>query len=342
MEKIKDYIKKIVDKCHIKTIPIEDLKYLNELLKSNIPLKTCLKLIENNTNKKLFDELLAKLDKGEMMENIIVLYLAKDIGLYMKNLLKNLSFSNSLELALSFYDKQNENNKYIGKAIAYPIILLFISLTALFLFDSYGLDTILNLMKQFKTDVSNINVIRIFLRVLIYAFYIVFILVSIIILVFIKPKRITMFYILLVKYFPNSLVKTYFTEDFVSLFSIALKLGYKTKDALTILKSLLNKPVVSFLAFHIDDYLLKGESLKEASKQNYYDEVFSKFINVASYATNFTNVLENYINLSRNKIVNKMRIYASVLQASSYVVIGIVIIFIYQVLFLPMQAINSF
>ena len=342
MEKIKDYTKKIIDKFYIKTISIEDLKYLNELLKSNIPLKTCLKLIENKTNKKLFDELIAKLDKGEMIENIIVLYLAKDIGLYMKNLLKNLSFSNSLELALSFYDKQNENSRYVGKAIAYPLVLLFISLTALFLFDSYGLDTILNLMKQFKTDVSSFNVIRILLRVLIYTFYILFIIVSIIILVFIKPKRITMFYILLVKYFPNSLVKTYFTEDFASLFSITLKLGYKTKDALTILKSLLNKPVVSFLAFHIDDYLLKGESLKEASKQDYYDEAFSKFINVASYTTNFTNVLENYINLSRNKIVNKMKLYASILQASSYVVIGIVIIFIYQVLFLPMQAINSF
>lgn len=339
MEQIKDYLKRIFKK---KIISIEDLKYLNELLKSNLPIKTCLNLIRNKHNEELFDEILSRLDKGEMIERIIVNYLPSDFGSYMVNLLKHLTFVNSLTLALSFYDKNKDNSKYLFKSIAYPIGLLFISLTALFLFDSYGLDTILNLMKQFKTDVSSFYTIRILLRILIYTFYFLFIIASLIILIFINTKRITLFYILLVKYFPNSLIKTYFTEDFVSLFVITLKLGYKSKDALTLLKSLINKPIVSFLAFHIDDLLLKGESLKDATKQNYYDETFSKFINIASYTTNFVGIMENYGELSREKIQNKMKMYASVLQASSYVVIGIVIVFIYQVLFLPMQAINSF
>ena len=342
MEKIKEYLKKISKLFKRRNISVEDLKYLNELLKSNLPLKSCLNLIKNKKNENVFNEIISRLDKGEMIEKIIVFYLSKEFGSYMVNLLKNLTFANSLELSLSFFDKNNSNNRYLLKAIAYPIGLLFICLSALFLFDNYGLDIILNLMKQFKTDVSSFNVIRVLLRILIYAFYILFIIIAGIILFFIKQKRITMFYILLIKYFPNSLIKTYFTEEFVSLFVISLKLGYKTKDALTLLKSLNNKPIVSFLAFHIDEFLLQGESLKEASGQKYYDETFSKFIHIASYTTNFVGIMENYAELSREKIQNKMKLYASILQALSYVVIGIVIIFIYQVLFLPMQAINSF
>ena len=342
MAEIKNYLKKIETYFKPKVISIEDLKYLNELLKSNLPLKSCMALIQTDNNSKVFQEITKRLDKGELIEKIIKDYLNKDIGMYMSNLLKNLSFSNSLELALSFHDKNKENMKFLEKSIAYPIILLFISLSALFLFDNYGLDSILNLMKSFNTDITTYSILRAIMRFMVYAFYILFIIVSLIILIFIKPKRITMFYLLMNKYLPNNFLKIYYTEEFVSLLIITLKLGYKTKDALTILKSLINKPLVSFMAYHLDDYLLEGASLKEASKQKYYDETFSKFVNIASYTTNFVKILESYVELARNKIKNKMKLYTTILQLSSYVVIGFVIVFIYQILFLPMQAITSF
>ena len=112
--------------------------------------------------------------------------------------------------------------------------------------------------------------------------------------------------------------------------------------SLSILKSLHNKPVVSFLAFHLEDKLLAGESLKDASRQNYFDETLSRFINVAVYTDDFSHVLNNYVILSQNRITAAMKKAANIIQASSYAAIGAIIIFIYQVLFLPMQAISSF
>lgn len=337
-----DFLSKIKNKLKIQTLKIEDLFYLNELLNSNLPIKSCLMLIKNKTNSKIIDDLICKLDKGFLIEEIIDDYLPKDISLYMKNLIKRLSFSESLKLSISFYNKNKENNKILFKSIAYPIFLLFISLTALFIFDNYGLDTILNLMNTFNVDTIAFQYFRVVLKILIYVFYFAFIAISIIVLIFINPKRITLFYIILCKYFSNSIIQIYFTEEFVSLFIIALDLGYHTKDALEILKSLKNKPLISFLAFHIDDQLMAGESLKDASNQEYYDHVLTSFINIASYSNNFTSILNNYALLAKEKIQNKMKLYTSILQLSSYVVIGIVIIFIYQVLFLPMQAINAF
>lgn len=336
-----DFLNKMLLKLKRRTIPIEDIVFLNELLKTDLPIKSCIKLIKNKGNEILFDDLLDKLDKGFLIEEIIQDYLPKEISPYMVNLLKRLSFKESLDLAISFYNKNKENSKQLEKAITYPIILLFISLTGLYLFDSYGLDSILNLMRSFNSDISTFMGLRIIMRIVIYFFYFSFLILSIVILIFINPKRIRIFYILLSKYLPNSLIKVYFTEDFVSLFVICLKLGYKSKEALEILKGLTNRPLICFLASHLDDNLMQGESLIEASGQIYFDDILKKFINIASYTNNFTGILENYTELSKEKIKNKMKLLTTILQLASYFVIGMVIIFIYQVLFLPMQAITS-
>lgn len=336
-----ELLRKIQNKLIHKKITIDDLFFLNELLKTNLPIKSCFSLLKNKSNALIFDDILGKLKKGQMIENIIGEYLPQQIAGYMNNLLKRLSFSKSLELSLSFYNKNKENSKNLQKALAYPLVLLFVSLTAIYLFDNYGVDSILSLMKSLKADVRTFMIFRIILKIFVYVFYFGFIIVSILILYFANPKRITLFYILLCRYFPNSLVNTYFTEDFISLFVITLNLGYKTKDAIEILKSIKNKPLVSFLAFHLDEELLNGGTLKEASSQNYFDEVLAKFINIASYSNNFTGILNNYIEMAKQKIKNRMKLYTGILQAVSYFVVGLIVIFIYQVLFLPMQAINA-
>lgn len=337
-----ELLKKIINNFKSKNISYEDLSFLNELLNTNLPIKTCFNLIENKRNKYILDKIIEKLDKGLLIEEIILDYLPKDINNYMANLIKRLSFKDSLELALSFVNKNKTNLKTFEKALSYPVLILFASLTALYIFDLYGLDVILNLMKTFNNDISFIISFRIILRIIIYLFYFGFIVISIFLLLFLKPKRITLFYIFVCRYLPNSIIKTYFTEDFISLFTITLNFGYKTKDALEILKGLKNKPIISFLAFHIDEKLLTGASLKEAALQNYYDDSLVKFISIASYTTNFIGILNNYAYLASEKIKSRMRKYTMSIQFFSYLIVGVVIIFIYQVLFLPMQAISVF
>lgn len=334
-----DYLKKIIKSIKKKTIKIEDLFYLNELLKTNLPLKSCLMLLRNDTNKDLFDSLIEQLEKGFLIEEIINDYLPKEISKYMLSLLKKLSFNESLQLSLMFYQKSKENLKRIEKSLSYPIILLFISLTALYLFDYYALDSIIDLMRSFNIDVKSFSSFRVFIKVLIYLFYFAFIVISIIVLYFFNPKRINIFYLLICRYFKNGFIQMYFTNEFVDLLIISLRLGYKTKDALEILKSLDNKPIVALLAFHLEDKLLEGNSLKEASNQRYFDGTLEKFINIASFSKNFIDIMNNYVELTNEKLINKIKFFTKLLQGFSYVVIGIVIIFIYQVLFLPMQAI---
>lgn len=321
---------------------LEDLEYLNELLKSNLPLKICFDIIKNSKNEKVIQKIINELDNGVPIDDVIINYLPKDIGEYIKSLLKNLTFQKSLELTLSFNKKAKENIDSLKKDLTYPLVLLFVSITALFLFDAYGLDSIINIMKGFVSNMKALQIFRVILRVFIYILYITLLIILSFMLYLTKPKRITLLYILICKYLRGNLVKTYFTEQFVSLFIITNQQGYHTKESLRILKSLTNKPIISFMAFHIDDELLDGMSLKEATSIKYFDPMFCKFINIAGYTNNFTGVLNNYIELSRKRLKNKLSLITKIISASSYLFIGVMIVFVYQVLFIPMQAISSF
>ena len=325
-----------------KKINVADLNALNELLKSGFATKSAFDLLRNKDNEKVINKICLRLDKGVEIEKIIGEYVPKDIALYLKPLLKITSFSRALDMSLSFMNKSRENNKELEKAILYPFILIFVSLSALYLFDYYGMDLILEMLKNFTDSANDIGVIRNIFRVIIYLFYFLFLIFVILMFYFLNEKNITLFYILISKYFPNSLVQTYFCEDFISLFLICLNLGYKTKDCLSILKSLHKKPIVSFLAFHLDKKLLEGSSFKDAGKQNYYDYTLSKFIDIAVYTTDFSKIMNDYVTFSRLKIKNKMKKLTLIIQLSSYMTIGFIIVFIYQILFLPMRAIANF
>lgn len=331
-------LKNLLNKKNL--IKYEELKYLNELLKSELPIKTCFSLIKDNRNEKAIDLIIKELDEGKMIENIINNHLPKEVSTYMFYLLKTLTFSKSLDLALNYYEKSKDNLEFLTKQIAYPILLLFASITGLYLFNNYGFDSIVQMMKSFKINLTGIKIMRVFMGLLTDIFYVLMIIVLTLFLYFKSPKRISIAYILMCKNFPIEFIKTYFTEDFMSLYILTTSLGYKTKDTLSILKSLKNKPIVSLIAFHIDEKLMEGNSLKSSTNIIYIDQTLNKFINIASYSKNGLSILNGYVEFASKKIMKEMKTVSSIVQIVSYVLIGFVIIFIYQILFLPMQALN--
>ena len=320
----------------------EDLVFLNELLKTGLSFKNSLELLTNKTNEKIIDEIINKMDVGVSVEEVMDIYVPKNIGVYLIPLSKKMSFSKGLDLSLSFIEKEKEYTKSLMGSFLYPFILLFLSLSALYIFDAYGLDTILNMLKSFNEDFGNVGAFRIILRIIIYIFYILLVMVLALALYFFRNRNITLFYVLICKYLPNSIVQKYFCVEFVSLLNICLNNGYKSKESIDILKSLHNKPITAFLAYHLDERLLEGETLKQASKQAYYDYSLSKFINIAIHSNDFSKILNDYVNLSTKQIKTKMKKTAGIIQFVTYCVIGIVIIFVYQILFLPMNALANF
>lgn len=339
MELKKVSLKKIF---YNKELSIEDLTYLAKLLDAGLALSFCFELLRNKKNKDIFDDISKKLENGVMIEEAIQGHIPKVIEAYMLPLLKKISFIEALSLSLKFYEKNNETNNKLLSNIAYPCILLFVTITALYLFDLYGIDAIFELLSSFSTDLHIFESVRIIFRIIIQGFYYAILISIIVVIIFSRPSKLPLLYIFFSKRFPNSLINTYYSEEFVSLLLVCVDRGYKTKEALSILKSMKSKPIVSFLAFHLDDALMQGETLKEATKKVYYDSSLSRFIKIANYTNDFSNILSNYTSLTRQKINNKMKKYTLTIQLATYSFIGVIVVFIYEVLFLPMQAISNF
>ena len=324
------------------TLDIEDVSYLAKLLNTNLSISECFTLLENKKNKDIFKQISKKLDEGNLIENIIQDYLPKEIKSYVLSLLSTLSLSASLNLSLKFYHLSQNGKKDLINSLAYPLIILFITMTSLYLFDLYGIDSIFSLITSFDTNIELFNSLRLVFKIFINIFYYVVLIIFILSLFIFKPNRIIMLYIFVSKHFPNSLMNIHYCQEFMSLFIICNKAGYKSKQALEILKAMKNKPVISFLAFHLDESLMEGESLKDATKNNYYDSSLSRFIKIANYTNDFIEIIDSYIDLAREKIKRRMKKYTTTIQMCTYVFIGLIIIFIYQILFMPMQAISMY
>ena len=102
-----------------------------------------------------------------------------------------------------------------------------------------------------------------------------------------------------------------------------------------------SKPIISFLAFHLDEGLIEGQPLNKAIQKDYYDSSLARYIKLASYSNDFSNIIDSYVLITQEKIKNRMKLYTTTIQLVTYAFIGAIIIFIYQLLFMPMQAITN-
>ncbi|MGN1405317.1 MAG: type II secretion system F family protein [Erysipelotrichaceae bacterium] len=335
-------LKKIASRWTVKHFSVQELNYLSELLNTDLPLKTCLKLIESDNNQKIISSFILRLEQGELIEEIIGDYLPVSISAYIKDLVKSLSLKEALNLALQFEHRRSSSLKKLQKELVYPIVLLFASMTGLFLFDRYGLNSIISLLRQFNTGIGSFVFFRSLLRVMVYVLYVGFIICSLLFLYFRKPKRIVMLYVLISKYKAFNIVKSYFSAELVSMMLICRKAGFHTKQTLDILRSLSSVPVTAFLSFHLSKKLEEGKSLKEAFDQSYFDDSLKRFTGVAAYSLNYDALMANYSELQMKKVEDRIHFYTKIVQSVSYAMIGFAIVFIYQVLFLPMQALINF
>ena len=335
-------LKKIDSKWTAKRFSVQELNYLKELLNTDLPLKTCLKLIETEGNRKIIDSFIKRLEQGEMIEESVFEYMPLSISIYIKDLIRSLSLKEALNLAMEFERRRNSRLKKLQKELVYPVILLFMSMTGLFLFDRYGLNSIVSLLKQFNTGTGTFGLFRNMLRFMVYVLYFGFIVLSLLFLYFKKPKRIVMLYVMLCRFKTFNTVKSYYSAELISMMLICRKAGFHTRETLDILRSLSSCPVTAFLSFHLNRRLEEGDSFKEASDQIYFDDSLKRFIGVAAYSLNYDALMENYSELQMKKVEDRIHFYTRTAQAVSYGMIGFAIVFIYQVLFLPMQALINF
>lgn len=321
---------------------ISDIKFLNELINSGMPIKNSLEIISTNKTRKVSKIIINRLNDGDLFEDIIGDYVPRSISKYFDKLIKVIGFNKTISIVLNIIETRKKNiDSVISKSI-YPLILMFVSLTALIIFDRFGLDSIISLMSSFINDFESIELFRRIFNILTIIILIILFCIFILLVSIIFFKKGVFIYKIFNKYFSNSIISTYFTNEFISLYLILVDNGYKTKDALNIIKELDNIPISAFMANEISLNLKEGNGFISSFDSLYFDRSFSKYISVASFSNSYINILERYSEFASLKVIDFIKKFTSFIQGLSYVVIGFIIIFVYQLLFMPMQAITNF
>ncbi len=319
----------------------DDLEGLSELLKTDLSLTDAFSIIKTKRNEKVIDKISERLKNGEMIEVIFKDHITSSLKVTFEAFISYLSFEMTLRLILSIEKEEGGFTKKVKKDLTYPILLLTFSVIGIYLFNSYCFEPLLYSMDQFASDLTDLYLFKDVLDVIITVMFVLILCGLILFLYFHKPKRQVLAYILLERYMKDSLIKEYLTSQFVLFFAECYKIGLKTKDSIDILRHLRSKPLVSFIASNVDRGLLEGKGMAGALDNKYLDERIIRFIKIAMYSGEMEGMLESYLVQFRKRFTKYCAKWAKAIQVASYGMIGLVIIFIYQILFIPMGVLGG-
>jgi type II secretory pathway component PulF len=131
------------------------------------------------------------------------------------------------------------------------------------------------------------------------------------------------------------------SRDFTRFFLECVRRKVPTMQALRMLKQMKEKPLVALIASELDESLMNGTSFEKAMASPYVESALARFIHLAAAAANAETMLEGYLAMSAKRTEAAIRRFSACVQLFSYSLIGLVLIFVYSILMLPMTMLQQ-
>lgn len=309
-----------------------DYEGISQLLNNGFTLQEVLHVLENAQNHIVFQTINENLISGNKIETFFGDYVPKKYRAYFTSFIQFLSFQDSLQLSIQLV-KENESARFAQiKAMFYPILLLTSTILGIFAFNTLCFPSLLSLLRSFHFENDLYDRIHIginlfcILMLVVFLFAIGFYLYA--------RKNILKVY-LWFKSIP--IVSQIISNEFIRYFLQCIRLGISTKDTLSILQTITHKPLLVYIAKTMEDAFLQGETFLHAIETSSLDSVLNRFMKIAYYASNVEEMMTSYLTVANLNIRNTTKKLTYLIQIFSYTLIGILLIFIYQVLMLPMN-----
>ena len=133
------------------------------------------------------------------------------------------------------------------------------------------------------------------------------------------------------------LIQKHISSHFALVYYHCVRMGIHTRTALQMLKNCTSQPLFCFLAEHVDLQLSKGNDLVEAVGIQYLDASFQKLMKTIVLSASALSLLEGYLKVADAKRRKSMKQIGQLIQTIAYLFIAIMIVLVYQVLFLPLS-----
>ena len=319
-----------------------DITDLNELLQSNLNINDAFDIITNTSNIHIIELIKNRLQNNELIENILPKYTNKRFSEYFNSFKNIVSVKKTIELSANIINKENIiKNKFLNN-LKYPMILLLTTIISIICFYTLAFDNLIEFSKSFNQDLSLIYNIRFISLFIIFSIITLFMIIACIYIYIISSNKQQLIYIIICSYLPISIIKEYFSYYFIVFYRQCIKINLKPYETLHILKLLKNKPIVSYLAYIIDDNLENGNDFNESINNRYIDKRLYRFINLSLYTNNILDLLNVYIDNCEKRFDKLFASFTQFIQLFSYLMIGFLIVLVYQIILMPLEIIGAY
>ncbi len=310
-------------------------------MQSGFSFSQTLALLENQDNHQAIQNVQKGLEQGNTAEDCFAGILPKAIQANTLAFLRFVSLEKALQLALHLEEYDQQTRRHFFKSLIGPFFLFVGSLIGIQLFFLFCFPILINLMASFELEMRGWEAFRKIFYLGICIFLVILLMISSLTLYMIRPKRIVLAYLLLCRMHLEKPFCLFLSTQFAVYFNECAKSGNSTQLILQMLQQLKQKPLIVFLAYHVEQSLLQGNPVEEAMSHAYLDSSLRRFMQIAVHSSSLKAMLDSYITQNEEKGKQLCRIWSRRLTTAAYAGIGILIILIYEILFLPLSILGQ-
>ncbi len=319
----------------------DDCQGVVQLMDSGFSFVDALNLLMTKKNSELFLKIIQELKLGQDMISVIKAYCPKDYRDDFYSLISFLPLKDSLKLCVWLHEEESKEKKELRKNLGYPLLMFVSTIVGLYFFVQICFPLLIQLMNDFNANSMYLQNIRLIFLVVLKSIMILMSATGLLIFMMSRKKNQVQAYCLIIKILNLSLLKQHISCQFARYFYHCNHVGCKTKETIEILKQVERKPIVNFLSVTVEESLLSGNEMKEAIQNRFMDESLHRFMTIAMHSSSMDEMLQGYIELSQKKMKQKIRLVTKLLQLFSYAIIALILIFVYQILILPLSVMSQ-
>lgn len=311
------------------------------LMQSGYSFQMCMQYLKTTENQDVFERMHFHLKNGDPYENWLPDCFYPKIANHLKSFMKFLRVQDALSLSIQIYQQQIESYQQLLKMAVFPMMMFCVCLLSVQLFCAFCMPVLISMMKGFQVSTLGIEIMFHVLMTISAVLLLLMIITGIGIVWFTRKKRIVLAVVFLYQMKFGKLVEKELSLDFARMMFQCIRLGIPTKKALEMLKQCTHQPLIVFLSWHVEQVLIKGGNLEEALSIRYLDPALQRIMKTAVLSGNVLELLEGYLIVSQQKRKKRLELTAKVIQTTSYVLIAMMIVLVYQVLFLPLSMLEG-
>lgn len=251
------------------------------------------------------------------------------------------SYQQTLQYTIEQWEFETLLSQQLRSQFTYPLILYVIMYFLLGFFAIFLIPTLLSMILLFDLEITSIQIGQTLLKLIFYVFTFLNILVISMIVRYSNKERLKIF-------ISTNHQRTYFilfkkiiTHKFASLYSILVKYGLSTKQSLEIMKNGSSSYLVSWIALLVTYRLEEGSDFVTSFNDNFLDSHFNQILSLASKNNQLISLLDSYLASNQQIITMYITKVSRIVKMIIYLVLGFLIIFLYQILLTPMSLMGT-